>query len=100
MTAFWGQLFIALLVVIVGYWLNRKTKQIHVLVNAQMTTALTRIADLEQKLSLRPGEPIPAAMIVSTVTATPPPEGTAGGPNPHAPSEPLPPQPEIQPPTP
>jgi hypothetical protein len=52
-------------VALVGYLLNRKTKQIHVLVNSQMSTALKRISELEAKLSLGPGEQIPTASVVT-----------------------------------
>lgn len=65
-----GQAGLAVLVAGIGYALNKKAKQIHVLVNSQMNTALTRIAALETKLGLSPGEPIPAPAIVTPPTPT------------------------------
>jgi hypothetical protein len=63
-----GQAGLALLVAVIGYLLNRKANQIHVLVNSQMVTALARIDALEKKLGLSPGEAIPAPSIVTTPT--------------------------------
>jgi len=51
-----------------GIWLNRKVGQVHTLVNSQMSDALKRIAQLEQKLGLAPGEVIPTAPIVTAST--------------------------------
>lgn len=50
---------------------KKKIEEIHVLVNSQMSAALKRIADLEEKLGLAAGEKIPAPAIVAP--ATPPP---------------------------
>ena len=68
----YGQAGVGLLVAFVGFILNRKTKQIHVLVNSRMTDATNqiraqhraltlqdaRIAKLEGALSLAPGEDV------------------------------------------
>lgn len=69
---------VGLVLAVVGYMLNKKTKQIHVLVNSQMKAALDqidadglRITALEQKLGLSPGEEIPSPAIVTTPTEAP-----------------------------
>jgi hypothetical protein len=65
----YGQAAIAVLVAVVGYMLNRKSNQIHVLVNQRMTDAMLQIKDqqialvaqdhriamLESALGLEPG---------------------------------------------
>ena len=64
-----GQLAVGVLVAVVGFELNRKTRQIHVLVNQRMTDATeqirlqnvamtaqdVRIAALEHALAIEPG---------------------------------------------
>ena len=54
-----GQALLAVLVAGIGYTLHRKEREIHFLVNSQMTEALSRIKALEEKLGLSPGEAIP-----------------------------------------
>ena len=54
-----GQGLIGILVAGVGYALHRKSEQIHVLVNSRLDDALGRIAALEHKLGLEPGEAVP-----------------------------------------
>jgi hypothetical protein len=70
-----GQALLALLLGLIGLWLNHRTKQIHVLVNQRMTDATeqirvqnqamaaqdTRILALEQALKITPGGAIPPA---------------------------------------
>ena len=65
----YGQITVGVLVSVVGFVLNRKTKQIHVLVNQRMTDATeqirlqnvamtaqdVRIAALEHALAIEPG---------------------------------------------
>lgn len=63
-----GQAMLGLLVAGVGFILNRRAKQIHVLVNSRLDQALQRISSLESKLGLSPGEPIPAPPILTTAT--------------------------------
>lgn len=67
-TTLLGQAAIGVLVAVIGYLLNRKVKEVHVLVNAQMNAALTRIAELEKKLGLTSGEAIPTAAVVTAIT--------------------------------
>ena len=69
----YGQLAVGVLVAVVGFVLNRKTKQIHVLVNQRMTDATeqirlqrvamtaqdVRIAALEHALAIGPGDAVP-----------------------------------------
>lgn len=69
----YGQAALAVLVAAVGYVLNRKSQQIHVLVNARMTAATEqirvqnvemvaqdkRIVALEHALSIMPGAKVP-----------------------------------------
>ena len=69
----YGQAVVGLFVAVVGFVLNRKTKQIHVLVNQRMTDATEqirvqnvvmeaqdrRIAALEHSLSILPGQAAP-----------------------------------------
>jgi hypothetical protein len=80
-----GQAVLAL-VMIGGYIASRMTRrkvdevkgavaEVHVLVNSQKVELEERIRDLETKLSLAPGEPIPPQQTVTTETprAEPPP---------------------------
>lgn len=53
-----GQAIITVVVAIVGYILKRQQNQIHVLVNSRLSEALDRIAQLEAKLGLQPGQPV------------------------------------------
>ena len=69
----YGQLAVGVLVAVVGFVLNRKTRQIHVLVNQRMTDATeqirlqrvamtaqdVRIAALEHALAIGPGGAVP-----------------------------------------
>lgn len=48
-----------------GVYLSTKVRQVHTLVNSQMTIALERIVTLESKLGLSPGEAVPGAAIVT-----------------------------------
>lgn len=64
----YGQALLAILVAVVGFVLNRKANKIHVLVNSRMTDAVDRIAALEHKLGLEPGEAIPGPQIVTSTT--------------------------------
>lgn len=59
-----GQFILAVILLVVGFILNRKSNQIHVLVNSRLEDALTRIKHLEEKLGLSKGEPIPAEAFV------------------------------------
>lgn len=74
-----GALIIGLLptlAVLVNYWLvhrqgrklTAKVDEVHVLVNSQMTTALNRIVELEKKLGLAPGDPVPTLPVVTKET--------------------------------
>ncbi len=80
---------VGILVAVIGYVLNRKTHEIHVLVNSQTANAMKRIADLEQKLGLTAGETIPGPSILTVKTATANSQ-SASLPNPTTPSNPLP----------
>ncbi len=61
---------VGLIVGVLGFLLNRKAHQIHVLVNSQMTQALKRISDLEKALGINAGGKIP---VTAVVTHTPDP---------------------------
>lgn len=54
-----------ILAVVIGSYLAWRLRQVHTLVNSQMTNALARIVLLENKLGLQPGETIPGAAIVT-----------------------------------
>lgn len=54
-------------------YMTLKLRQVHVLVNSKMDTALKRIQELEKKLGLEEGEIIPSAPIVTESTAGIPP---------------------------
>lgn len=51
---------LAVLVAVVGYTLNRKTKQIHVLVNSRMAAVVARVEQLEKLIRATPGIEVPA----------------------------------------
>lgn len=59
----------------VGVYLSKKVKEVHTLVNSQMTAALDRVAALEGKLGLTAGEAIPGAAIVAPPTTPEVPDG-------------------------
>lgn len=46
-------------------------EKIHILVNGRLSEALDRIASLEKKLGLQPGEQIPTAQVVTPKTKEP-----------------------------
>jgi len=48
----WQALLLVLSPVVVGWWLNRKVKEVHFLVNSQMSAALAKIASLEKRLGV------------------------------------------------
>lgn len=60
-----GQLAVGVLVALVGYVLNRRTKHIYVAVNGRMTSALARITALEALEQLHPGQVLPIAAVVT-----------------------------------
>lgn len=50
---------LAVLVAVIGFVLNRRSKQIHVLVNSRMQESLDRIEVLERLIKATPGIEVP-----------------------------------------
>lgn len=50
-------------------YLSVKLRQVHVLVNSKMDTALKRIEELEAKLGLASGEQVPGAKILTETSS-------------------------------